>query len=73
MFAGLMITHIDRYNVLRAELERIEVDIAAEEAIYQDLNYQILFFDSDARIEQLARERLGMIRNNEIVFRNIAE
>jgi len=73
MFAGLIITQVDRYNALRAELDRIESDIAREEAIYQDFQSQLIAFDNEAHMEMLARERLGMIRINEIVFRNIAE
>jgi len=73
MFSALIITQAGQYNELRETLHRIEGEVAAERAIHDDLNRQILFFDSDAYIETLARERLGMIRPNEIVFRNIAE
>jgi len=73
MFSGLIITQASRYNELRAELDRIQADIDFEKAAYDELYLQLLFFDSDAYIEMLARERFGMIRSNEIVFRNIAE
>lgn len=73
MFSGLIVTQAGQYNDLRATLDRINEDVAAERAIYNDLTNQLQFFDSDAYIEALARERLGMIRPNEIVFRNVAE
>jgi len=73
MFSGLIVTQAGQYNELRATLDRINEDVAREQAIYNDLNHQLQFFDSDAYIEALARERLGMIRPNEIVFRNVAE
>ena len=72
MFTGLIITQATRYNELRAELSRVNANIAIEQAFIEDLNMQMLFFDSDAHVEQLARERLGMVRQNEIVFVNIA-
>jgi len=72
-FSGLVIIRASQYNELRASLDVINTDIAREQSIYYDLNRQMFFFDSDAYIEQLARERLGMILPNEILFRNIAE
>ena len=72
MFTVLIITQAIRYNELSAELERINADIAAERAMEADLEMRLLFLDSDAIIERIARERLGMVRQNEIVFVNIA-
>ena len=73
MFTVLIITQATRYNELRAELDRLEAEIAAERALEADLEMRLLFLDSDAIIERLARERLGMVRQNEIVFLNIAD
>ena len=73
MFTGLIITQATRYNELRAELERVEAQIAAERVTMEDLEMRLMFFDSDAHIERLARERLGMVRQNELVFVNIAD
>ena len=73
MFSGLIIVQASRYNELQADLSRINADIAYEYAIYRDLYNQLMFFDSDAYIEMRARERFGMVRQDEMVFRNIAE
>ena len=73
MFTALIITQAVRYNELRAELGRVSVLLENEQAAIEDLEMRLMFFDSDAHIERLARERLGMVRQNELVFINIAE
>ena len=73
MFTVLIITQATRYNELRSELDRINAQIEAERVMEADLEMRLLFLDSDAIIERLARERLGMVRQNEIVFVNIAD
>ena len=73
MFTVLIITQATRYNELRAELDRINGEIATKRVMEADLEMRLLFLDSDAIIERLARERLGMVRQNEIVFVNIAD
>ena len=60
------------YSELLAEYERLQSLISAEERTQQHLEHQIAIFDRNAYIEQVARDRLGMARPNEIVFRNIA-
>ena len=71
-FGGLIVYQAGIYNDMHAVLLRIRTDITRETAVRDELNMQIMFFDSDAHVEQLARERLGMVRTYEIVFRNIA-
>ncbi|MCL2571849.1 MAG: septum formation initiator family protein [Defluviitaleaceae bacterium] len=72
-FAALIRGQAVRYNNLRVQNDRIQAELAREEAIYRDLRYQIAHFDSDAYIEELARTRLGWVRPNEIVFRKITD
>jgi len=72
VLVGFIVGQAGRYNDLRANLNRIQTLVAEQQAISESLYLQLTFFDSDAYIERLARERLGMIRPNEIVFRNIA-
>jgi len=55
------------------QLDRLAAELAREVQAGEDLRYRQAFYASDAYIEQLARERLGFIRQDEIVFQNIAE
>jgi len=71
--AAFIVNQASYYADLRADIVDIQSRIAAEEAIIHSLGVQLAFFDSDAYIEQLARDRLGMVRPNEIVFRNTAD
>jgi len=73
MFLVLTSRQADRYNALRVEYNRIQEDLAREQAVFEDLQYQMAHFDSDAYIEALARERFGWLKPNEIVFRMIAD
>ena len=73
VFIGYLTQQVGRYNSLRSEHARIEARLAHEQALHADLYYQLSNFCSYAYIERLAREQLGWVRQNEIVFRNIAE
>ncbi|MCL2215815.1 MAG: septum formation initiator family protein [Defluviitaleaceae bacterium] len=72
MLSGYVVAQIGRNNELQAELRALEATIARYQAEADSLELQITFFDSDVYIEELARNRLGMVRPNEIVFRNTA-
>ena len=76
IFIGLgafIVAEASSYANTRADLNDVQARIAEEEAIIEALQIQLAFFDSDVYIEQLARDRLGMIYPNQIVFRNIAD
>ena len=73
MFLGLFAMQLSRYYDYRHELDRLSAELAAEQQTASDLRYQEAFIGSPAYIEQLAREMLGFVRQDEIVFRNIAE
>ena len=68
-FSALITGQASHYNSLRADNNRYEAELARQLAIYEDLRYQMAHLDSDAYIERLARERLGWVRPNEIIFR----
>jgi len=70
MLSGFIVAQAGRYNELRTELNDINARITSYQNDVYGLQLQIEFFDNDAHIEDLARERLGMVRPNEIVFRN---
>ena len=69
----MVINQAARYNELRQQVININASIEAITAANEELELQNSFFDSDAYIEVRAREWLGMVRPNEILFRNIAE
>ncbi|MCL1843024.1 MAG: septum formation initiator family protein [Defluviitaleaceae bacterium] len=73
MFIFLIVNQAGSYNVLRAELDMINANIERERFENERLQLQYTFFDEDAYIEQLARHTRGMVRPNEIVFKNMAE
>ena len=72
-FSFLIARQAGIYNQRRVELERFQEELARANAVYNDLHYQMAHFDSDAYIERLARERLGWVKPNEIVFRKITD
>jgi len=72
-FALFIAGQADRYNALQVQYYRIQEELTRAQAVYADLQYQMAHFDTDAYIEQLARERLGWVMPNEIVFRKITD
>lgn len=68
----LIMDQAGEYNELRAEADHLQGEIDRINASNNVLEFQIEFFDSDAYIEQQARDRLRMVRPDEIVFRNVA-
>ncbi|MCL2287062.1 MAG: septum formation initiator family protein [Firmicutes bacterium] len=68
----LIVGQVRQYNELRARAEELNANIEQLTAKNEELEHQIDFFDSDAYIERQARERLRMVRPDEIIFRNIA-
>ena len=73
MFGSLFVSQFSIYLGLADELDRLYADKARERQIAADLRYQQAFFESDAYIEYLARERLGLVMPNEIIFVNIGD
>lgn len=72
-FAGLMANQASRYGHFNSELKQVRENLEREKKIYEQLKDQRLYYDSDAYVEQLARDQLGYVRPDEIVFVNIAD
>jgi cell division protein FtsB len=72
MISGFVVTQVERNNELQSDLLRLQTINDNYLAERHSLELRLTFFDSEAYIEDLARNRLGMVRPNEIVFRNIA-
>lgn len=62
-----------RYEVLQAELAEINAQIAEENKKANDFAARKEYYNSDAYIEQIAREKLGLVKSNEILYINRAE
>jgi cell division protein FtsB len=72
-FAGFFVSQAREYNLLRAERTQLQYYIDREVARIESLELQKTFFDSDLYVERLARDTLGMVRPDEIVFTNVAD
>ncbi len=73
MFAVIIVMQMSGYNDYRRELAQIEEDLAYEDQVREDLMDEMIYNESDAYIEQQAREQLGLIRSDEILIINDAE
>jgi len=73
VFAVLITNQASAYNELRAlhHVEYENLNRALDE--YQDLQYQLAHFDSDAYVERLARLRLGWLRPDEMKLVRVTE
>jgi cell division protein DivIC len=70
-FGWLAIDQASLYSALRSDIERVKVETERALEAYEQLKRQIAFIGSDAYIEQQARERFGLVKPTEIIFRNI--
>jgi cell division protein FtsB len=73
MFSGAILMQASSYNHYRRELNYALEELEYERKIHESLLDQMAFYESDMYIEQLAREQLGFVRPDEIVFVNIAD
>ena len=73
VFTALIVMQASSYNSLRAEHSRMTLELERAQAVYRDLRYRKAHFDTDAYIEELARNWLGWVRPDEIVFRKITD
>lgn len=62
-----------RYQELQEELAVVTAAIAEEEEKKLDFDSRKEYYNSDSYIEQIAREQLGMVKPNEIIFINRSE
>ena len=73
MFAGMLVIQARRYDGYSKELEKVRAELAAEREQREALRDQMVYYESDAYVEQLARDQLGFVRPDEIVFINTAD
>lgn len=62
-----------RYQELQEEKAVLTADIEAEKEKQLEFENRREYYNSDSYIEQIAREQLGMIKSNEILYVNRSE
>ncbi|MBQ7758625.1 FtsB family cell division protein [Anaerotignum sp.] len=58
------------YQELQEELAMVTAEIEAEQEKQLEFETRREYYTSDAYIEQVAREQLGMVKSNEILYIN---
>ena len=59
-----------RYQEVKEELAMVTAEIEKEEEKQLDFDSRKAYYNSDTYIEQVAREQLGMVKPNEIIYIN---
>lgn len=67
------VSQMNVYYTLKEEEEKLNQSIQAEEKKKLELATRKDYYNSDAYIEKIAREQLGLIKANEILFINRAK
>ena len=62
-----------RYQEVKEELAVVTAEIEAEKERQQDFDSRKAYYQSDIYIEKVAREQLGMVKSNEIIYINRSE
>lgn len=70
-FGYIMIQQQEVLYAKEIEMEKIQAGIEEEQKLNMELKRQREMISSDEYIEEVAREKLGMVRKNERVFVDI--
>ena len=62
-----------RYQEVKDETASVAAQVKEEKEKQQDFEARREYYTSDAYIEQIAREQLGMVKSNEILYINRGE
>lgn len=73
VFCFVMLNKYKSYKSLDIELEKINKEIEIEQAHSQNLKQQLNSYEDDEYIERVARNQLGMIKSDEIVFEEMKD
>lgn len=68
-----MYWQMQEYRTLQNEAAELEQQIAQEQEKALDFEAQKEYYNSDSYIEQIAREQLGLVKSNEILYINRGE
>ncbi len=61
---------MEKYNNLQREAAELSQQIAEEEKKLADFEKKKEYYNSDSYIEQIAREKLGLVKSNEVLIIN---
>lgn len=64
-----LVIQLNTYAQLKSEKEALETRIAEENKKKEDYNNQMEYYSTDEYIEKIAREQLGLVMPDEIVFK----
>lgn len=67
-FLYAIISQQPRLDDLSAQLNKLQKEMEEEEIIKKELEYHLSIIDTDEYIEYVARERLGYVKANDLVF-----
>lgn len=67
--AANLVVQLNTYAQLKSEKEILESRIAEENEKKEDYNHQMEYYSTDEYIEKIAREQLGLVKPDEIVFK----
>lgn len=63
-------TSYNKYSMLKQKEDKLLLDIKEKEQQNVVLNGKLELYQTDAYIEEIARDKLGYIKSNEIVYIN---
>ena len=72
MFSSFIYAQLRLYNDYLREEQRLELELQKENQTRQRLEREMDNIFSDSYVEKIAREQLGLVRPDEIVFINSA-
>lgn len=72
IFLLAVVTQAKPYSKFLAEEQSLYAELAEEQKLTEELNRELAYRGTDAYVEKVARERMGYIRPDEIVFINEA-
>ncbi len=64
-----LIWQLNTYAQLKVDKEKLEAEIAEENKKKQEYTNQMEYYTTDEYIEKIAREQLGLVMPDEIVFK----
>lgn len=64
-----LVWQLNTYAQLKVDKERLEAEIAEENKKKQEYTNQMEYYTTDEYIEKIAREQLGLVMPDEIVFK----